>query len=190
LQEREFQPLGASVSVKADVRIIAATKEDLSHLVENKSFRDDLLFRLNVVRLNLPSLAERRDDIPLLVSHFVEKFNRKMERQISGVDDDTMVVLMQYRFPGNIRELENIIEHAFVMCREKEIKLSHLPPEFTQLAQTRVEPVQAQSPLHDSERQTIVASLDRHGWNKLETARELNLHRTSLWRKMKKHGLA
>ncbi len=190
LQEREFQPLGASASAKADVRIIAATKEDLSHLVENKTFRDDLLFRLNVVKLNLPSLAERRDDIPLLVSHFVEKFNRKMERQISGFDDDTMIVLMQYSFPGNIRELENIIEHAFVMCREKEIKLSHLPPEFTQLAQTRVEPVQAQSPLHDSERQTIVASLDRHGWNRLKTARELNLHRTSLWRKMKKYGLA
>jgi PAS domain S-box-containing protein len=189
LQDKEFQPLGGTVPVKADARVVAASKENVSMLVEKSTFRDDLYFRLNVVRVVLPPLVERRDDIPLLVNHFVEKFNRKMDRSISGVSDEVLELLMKYDFPGNVRELENIIEHAFVMCREEEIKLQHLPPEFLQPDRKNSEPAHPQSLLDDAERQAILAALGRHNWNKAQTANDLNLHRTSLWRKMKKYGL-
>jgi PAS domain S-box-containing protein len=188
LQEREFQPLGATAPVKADVRVIAATKEDLAALVQRHAFRDDLFFRLNVVKLDLPALAERRDDIPLLTRHFIEKFNRTMDRTITGVSDEVMEILMQYSFPGNIRELENIIEHAFVMCRNEVIHLHHIPPELQKFkAPSHSSP--PQTPLHDLERQAIIEALDQHNGNKVEAAKSLHLHRTSLWRKMKKYGL-
>ncbi len=188
LQEREFQPLGATVPVKADVRVIAATKENLTKLIQDNTFRDDLFFRLNVVKLTLPSLSERRDDIPILVHHFIEKFNRIMDRTITGVADEVMEILMQYSFPGNVRELENIIEHAFVMCRSETIQLHQIPPELQQL-RTHITPVQPQTPLADLERQAIIKALTQHGGNKVEVAKALQLHRTSLWRKMKKYGL-
>jgi transcriptional regulator with PAS, ATPase and Fis domain len=189
LQEREFEPLGATAPVKADVRVIAATKDNLSALVEKGAFRDDLYFRLNVVKLQLPALVERRDDIPLLIDHFIDKFNRKMGRYILRVSDEVLGVLLQYDFPGNVRELENMIEHAFVMCREEEIQLQHLPPEFSQLKLAAHEPVSTPLPLQDAERQTILEALEKHNWNKVETAKALGLHRTTLWRKMKQYNL-
>jgi len=189
LQEREFQPLGATVPVKSDVRIIAATKEDLSARVQLHTFRDDLFFRLNVVRLELPPLAERRDDLPLLVNHFIEKFNSLMARDITSVADEVMEVLMEYSFPGNIRELENIIEHAFVMCRDPVIQLSHLPIDLQHSAHPRSLPP-APTLLGDLGLKDIIKALLRNGGNKLETAKSLNLHRTSLWRKMKRYGLS
>jgi PAS domain S-box-containing protein len=189
LQEREFEPLGATAPVKADVRVIAATKDDLSALVEKGTLRDDLYFRLNVVKLDLPPLAARRDDIPLLIDHFIDKFNRKMGRYILRVSDEVLGVLLQYDFPGNVRELENIIEHAFVMCREEEIQLQHLPPEFSQFKLAAHEPVSTPLPLQDAERQTILEALEKHNWNKVETAKALGLHRTTLWRKMKQYSL-
>jgi len=131
LQEREFEPLGGIAPLKADVRVIATTKQDLSKLVEQGKFRDDLMFRLNVARVKLPPLIERRDDISLLIQHFIEKFNRKMNRNIRGVSDDGLEVLIQYDFPGNVRELENIIEYAFIMCRGEVIELNHLPSEIS-----------------------------------------------------------
>lgn len=188
LQEREFQPLGATAPIKADVRVIAATKQDLTKLVQSRTFRDDLFFRLNVVKLELPSLAERRDDIPLLVHHFVEKFNRTMDRTITGVADEVMEILIQYSFPGNVRELENVIEHAFVMCRNEVIQLHHIPPELQQF-KAHSPLLQAQAPLEVLERRAILDALSQHNWNKVEAAKSLHLHRTSLWRKMKKYGL-
>jgi PAS domain S-box-containing protein len=188
LQEKEFQPLGATAEVKADVRVIAATKEDLGRLVADRAFRDDLYFRLNVVKLELPALASRRDDIPLLVHHFIEKFNRIMDRTITGVADDVMRILMQYPFPGNVRELENIIEHAFVMCRNETIQLNHIPPELQHFRIPSSLP-HSKTPIEDSERQAIVEALRQHNGNKVEAAKTLHLHRTSLWRKMKKYGL-
>jgi len=189
LQEREFEPLGATASVKADVRVIAATKDDLAALAAKGDFRDDLYFRLNVVKLLLPALVERRDDIPLLIDHFIEKFNRKMGRYVARVSDEVLSALLQYDFPGNVRELENIIEHAFVMCRGEEIQLHHLPPEFSQFKPTPHETVSTPLPLQDAERQTILTALEEHNWNKVATAAALGLHRTTLWRKMKQCGL-
>jgi transcriptional regulator with PAS, ATPase and Fis domain len=147
-----------------------------------------LFFRLNVVKLGLPPLAERRDDIPLLVHHFIEKFNRLMGREITNVSEEVMEMLMQHNFPGNIRELENIIEHAFVMCRDHIIQLNHIPPELQKLGAATIYQ-HPHTPISDMERQVIVETLRRHNGNKVEAAKSLHLHRTSLWRKMKKYGL-
>ena len=186
LQEREFQPLGATTAVKSDVRVVAATKEDLAGRVQQRSFRDDLFFRLNVVTLELPPLAQRRDDIPLLVSHCIDKFNTLMVRNVTGVSDGVMRILMEHSFPGNVRELENIIEHAFVMCRDTELQVHHLP---AALQRTPPVPSTVPAPLDDVARQVILDALQRHGGNKLATAGSLGIHRTSLWRKMKRYGL-
>jgi PAS domain S-box-containing protein len=188
LQEREFQPLGATTAVKSDVRVVAATKEDLAGRVQQRSFRDDLFFRLNVVTLELPPLAERRDDIPLLVDHCIEKFNILMTRNVTGVADGVMRILMEHSFPGNVRELQNIIEHAFVMCRETELQVHHLPAALQRSLPAPL-PAPAAPLLDEVARQAIHDALQRHGGNKLATARSLNIHRTSLWRKMKRYGL-
>ncbi len=187
LQEREFQPLGATASVKADVRVISATKEDLSKRVQGHTFRDDLYFRLNVVRLELPPLSKRRDDIPLLVSHFIDKFNRITGRDITGIADEVLEVLMAYEFPGNVRELENIIEHAFVMCRENIIQLKCIPDTIS--ASRTPAAASHHTPLEELERQTIANVLKECKGNKIEAAAALHMHRTSLWRKMKKYNL-
>ncbi|MBN1543277.1 sigma 54-interacting transcriptional regulator [candidate division KSB1 bacterium] len=189
LQEKEFEPLGAIVPVKADARVIAASKEDLSVLVEKGTFRDDLFFRLNVVKLILPPLQERREDIPLLVDHFIEKFNSKMTRMISGISSQVLQLLITYDFPGNVRELENIIEHAFVMCREDEIQLHHLPLELLGKTVHSDYPLAQLSPLQEAERAKILDALTEHQWNKIETARNLGVHRATLYRKIKKFAL-
>ncbi len=189
LQEREFEPLGATSSVKADVRVIAATKDDLYHLVERGEFRDDLYYRLNVVKIQLPPLSERRDDIPLLINHFIEKFNKKMDRSVTRISDEVLFILMHYEYPGNVRELENIIEHAFVMCRDGEIQIHHLPPELSHYSSKIVESGHRHSHLQETERRVILETLEEHGWNKVETAKELGIHRSTLWRKMKKYEL-
>ncbi len=189
LQEREFEPLGAIAPVKADVRVLAATKDNLSVLIEKGSFRDDLYFRLNVVKLELPPLQERREDIPLLIEHFVDRFNRKMSRNIDGVSDQVLSILMHHDFPGNVRELENIIEHAFVMCREAEILPNHLPPVFLQDKNISHAPLHEHTPFQNAEQQTLIDALKKHNWNKIETAKELGVHRGTLWRKLKKYNL-
>ncbi len=189
LQERQFEPLGATSTVKADVRVIAATKDDLSELIKKGTFRDDLYFRLNVVKLELPPLSQRRDDIPLLVNHFIKKFNHKTGRNILGVSDEVLEILLQFDYPGNVRQLENIIEHAFVMCNEEKIKTSCLPPEFSHFKKLFQLPIQGQSPLREAEYETIIKVLEKHNWNKVASAKELGLHRTTLWRKIKKYGI-
>jgi PAS domain S-box-containing protein len=189
LQEREYTPLGATAPVKADVRIVAATKEDLAALVAAGTFRDDLYFRLNVVRLELPRLADRREDIPLLVECFIDKLNRKMVRVVRSVSPEVMHVLMRHDFPGNVRQLENIIEHAFVMCRGEQIELAHLPPDlFASIpAAGRVDFLG--EPLDMAQREVILAMLTRYRWDKSRTARELGISRTTLWRKCQRYGL-
>ncbi|NOX17390.1 MAG: PAS domain-containing protein [Chlorobi bacterium] len=189
LQEKEFEPLGSTATIKSNVRIISATKNNLLKLVNEDKFRDDLYFRLDVVKLKLPTLAERRDDIPLLVEHFVRKFNHKMDKNIMRVDDAVMEILMVYGFPGNVRELENIIEHAFVMCRDEEILVEHLPVELQQLKYYECKKRKIENPLQKSECKIILEALKRNDWNKEKTAEELEMHRSTLWRKIKKYNL-
>jgi PAS domain S-box-containing protein len=128
LQERQFTPLGAVAPVPMDVRILAATNRDLTSEVSHGRFRQDLFFRLNVVRVNLPPLRARNDDIPLLVEHFINKFNALQGRRIQGISERAMAILMRYQYPGNVRELENAIEHGFVICGSSTIEVEDLPP--------------------------------------------------------------
>lgn len=187
LQEKEYTPLGATASVKTNARLIAASKEDLAKLVEAGGFRDDLFFRLNVVKILLPALAERRDDIPLLVDRFIEKLNAKMNREIIGVTDDVLALLMRHSFPGNVRELENILEHAFVMCRGREITTEHLPEDL--VVAPLPPPQRSASSFDDAERELLLVALETHKGVKTKVAEALGVHRTSLWRMLKKHGL-
>ncbi len=189
LQEKEFEPLGSTSPVKSDVRVISATKANLADLIVKDKFRDDLFFRLNIVKIELPSLKERKDDIPYLINHFIELFNYKMGKMITDVSSEVLTFLMNYSFPGNIRELENILEHAFVMSRDEIIELKDLPSDLL----ATLENVQTKrptiEPLQQSECDVIFESLKRHNWNKPAVAKELKLHRSTLWRKMKKYGL-
>jgi len=190
LQDREYEPLGGTSTVRVDVRIVAATNKELVALARSGKFRDDLYYRLNVVKLDLPPLSRRREDIPLLVEHFVEKFNLKMGKNISGVSHEAMSLLMRYDFPGNIRELENIIEHAFVMCKGDVIELRHFPLELIERSKEAfLEEKEANRPLQRSEAESIRKALEKNRGNRLRTARELGIDRSTLWRKIKKYGI-
>ena len=191
LQEREYEPLGGTTPMKANVRIITATNRNLSDLVKTGSFREDLFYRLNVVKIELPPLSKRREDIPLLMENFIHKFNLKKEKDIVGVSDATMEFLMRYDFPGNVRELENIIEHAFVLCKDKIIEVKHLPPELIRgLREREIPPKPTMShPLKNAEAELIRRTLEKRHGNRMATARELRINRSTLWRKIKKYGL-
>ena len=191
LQEREFEPLGSTAPVKADVRVIAATKEDLAKLVKEKTFRDDLFYRLNVVKIYLPPLIKRREDIPLLVNYFIERFNKRMGKTIESVSPEVLELLLQYDYQGNVRELENIIEHSCVMCQEIEIELKHLPPEMNVQKKEDIKnkPVELLSPFQNVECKLILDTLEKNNGSKTKTAKELKLHRATLYRKMKKYNL-
>ncbi|MFA4916505.1 MAG: sigma 54-interacting transcriptional regulator [Syntrophales bacterium] len=191
LQEKEYEPLGGTGTIKADVRIITASNRDLYELVRTGIFREDLFYRLNVVKIELPPLAERREDIPLLIDNFIHKFNLRKGKKIAGVSDTVMEFLMGYDFPGNIRELENIIEHAFVLCKENIIELKHLPPEFIRGFKERKTPPKptVSHPLKNAEAELIQRIMEKHHGNRTETARELKINRSTLWRKIRKYGL-
>ena len=189
LQEKEFEPLGATVPVKADVRVIAATKENLVKLIKMGTFRDDLYYRLNVVKIELPLLVKKRDDIPILINHFIDKFNKRMGKSIQDISKDVMNILMQYDYPGNVRELENIIEHACVMCQGTRIRKAHLPPEINPKSEIVVDEEDTRPAIQSFERQLILETLEKNNGNKVLSAKELGLHRSTLWRKMNKYGL-
>ena len=192
LQEKEFEPLGSTSPRKTDVRIVAATNKDLSRLVNEGKFRDDLFYRLNVVKIELPLLRERREDIPLLIDAFVQKFNAKMGKQVGGVSDQVLRLLLRYDYPGNVRELENIIEHAFVLCKGERIDLDCLPKEIT-VDQEKISsptmPLPGETPIDRAEAEVIERTLKKYHGNRVKTAKELGLDRTTLWRKIKKHAL-
>ena len=189
LQEKEFEPLGAIAPIKSDVRVISATKDTLSDLIKNNKFRDDLYFRLNVMKIELPPLIERRDDIPLLINRFIEKFNHRMGKSILSVSSEVFNILMRYNYTGNVRELENIIEHAMVMCQNEEIQVEHLPIDLNLPGTNKETKNVPKEPLQTTECQVILECLRKNDWNKNLVAKELRIHRSTLWRKMKKHGL-
>lgn len=187
LETREFEPLGSNRTVHADVRIIAATNQDLEALVASSRFREDLYYRLNVVQIRLPDLRERMEDIPLLVERFLERLNSRMGRHIVGLTDEAMRALMSHDFPGNVRELENAIERAYIMARTPQITLADLPEPIRRRAVVSQYPVNGAQP--SDERARIVECLQRHRWNLPRAAQELRMHRTTLWRKVKRFGL-
>lgn len=191
LQEREYEPLGATVTAKTNARIVAATNRNLSQLVGRGTFREDLFYRLNVVKLELPPLNRRREDIPLLVNHFIQKFNAIKAKDIKGISENALKILMQYNFPGNIRELENVVEYAFVLCRGDMIKTRHLSREILNGREIHSDRAVESPPshLHTAEKRAIVEALQRHHHHRGRTAAYLGINKSTLWRKMKKYGM-
>lgn len=186
IQERTYEPLGATESVQADVRIIVASNKNLDNLVKSGKFREDLYYRINVIRLELPPLRQRKEDIPLLIDHFIRRFNNLKKKLIADISPEVLAVLMNYEYPGNIRELENVIEHGFVLSRGSIININDLPEKVRPKERTLA--VQSSS-LDDLEAVYITEALRRNQWNRRKTAAELGIHKTTLWRKMKKLGI-
>jgi len=189
LQERTFEPLGGTESVKANVRVVAATNRELAKLVEDGKFRSDLYYRINVVRLTLPPLRERRDDIPLLAEHFIGKFNRLKGKDVAGLSAEALAILVGHDYPGNVRELENVIEHAFVLCGAGMIEPKHLPEHLRPAVPTAGATVGVAETLADMERRLILDALQRNAWNRLAAAKELGIHKSTLFRKIQALGI-
>ncbi|MEW6337058.1 MAG: sigma-54 interaction domain-containing protein [Acidobacteriota bacterium] len=190
LQEREFTPLGSVRPVRLDVRVLAATNRDLQDDVTGGRFRQDLFFRLNVVSVFLPPLRSRPEDIPHLIQHFVRRFSTLQGRRINGVSERAMAGLMAHTYPGNVRELENAIEHAFVVCGGSVIELEDLPPHLASAApRPAAADARAMAPLAAAEAGTIRAALERHGGHRGAAARDLGVSRNTLWRKMRAYGI-
>lgn len=191
LQDKVYEPLGSTSSLKANVRIVAATNKNLEKLVKNGAFRDDLYYRVNVVKLLLPPLRKRKEDIPLLSEHFIRKFNRLNDRKIQEISPEALSILMSHYFPGNIRELENIIEYASLVCKKIILGIEHLPEYLHQQSDnTRISPPNAlpqqEFSFNDIERNFIFKALRENSWNRSITAAKLGIHPTTLWRKIKR----
>jgi PAS domain S-box-containing protein len=191
LQDKVYEPLGSTESFKTDVRIVAATNKNLEELVTSGKFRPDLYYRINVVKLVLPPLRERKEDIPLLTEHFIRKFGRLSGKEIQGLSPEALPVLMAHDFPGNIRELENIIEYAVVVCKNSLVGLEHLPDYLRERAgggpnRLAMGVEQPGFSLHDMERGLLYEMLKKNHWNRKATAAQMGIHPTTLWRKMKR----
>ena len=184
-----MNPWGLSESVQVDVRVIAATNKDLAKLVRKGTFREDLFYRIHVVRIGLPNLRDRREDIPLLIEHFVAKFNRLQGKDVVGVSDEVLARLMEYDYPGNVRELENIIEHAFVLCRGGLVELHHLPPNIRGTSTDESLPGIAGMTLEAMERLLITDALRRAVGNRTAAAKQLGIDPSTLFRKVKMLGI-
>jgi two-component system response regulator HydG len=185
LQEREVERIGESTPIKVDIRVIAATNCDLAEKVRQGTFREDLYYRLKVIQVELPPLRERREDIPLLVEHFVEKMNASMGKQVQEVSEEVLMAFAGYTWPGNIRELEHVMEFAFARCHQPVISFSHLPADLKAAAETgKTE----NFPAVDEE-EVILQSLEKTSGNKAKAARLLGIDRKTLYRKMAKFGI-
>lgn len=187
LQEKTYEPLGATRSIEHNARIIAATNKNLEERVRQGLFREDLFYRINVFKISLPPLRERMEDVPILIDHFIGQFNKLQNKSIEGVGGDAMSVLMAYPYPGNIRELANIIERAFILCKTGLIEKCHLPESlFT--AHTPP-PIENHASLQEMEAAYLIHALKKNGWNRLQTARQLGMHKSTLYRKIKCLGI-
>jgi PAS domain S-box-containing protein len=181
LNNGEYRPLGSSKTLRTNARIIAATNANLEALVAEGRFREDLYYRLNVVQIQIPSLAERPEDIPLLVNHYLKRFQKKSRKKIKSVAPEAIAVLRKCLFPGNVRELENAIEHAFVMCHGNQILVEHLPHHVVSQSVSNGSSRFAAK----GEKEIILKALERNRGNKSRAAIELGMHRSTLWRKIK-----
>ena len=189
LQEKVYEPLGSTHSEQADVRVITATNKNLVDLVKQGIFRQDLYYRINVIKIVIPPIRNRKEDIPLLVRHFTSKFNHIQDRDIVDVSPAVLRILMSHDFPGNVRELENIIEHAFVLCRNNVIKVEHLPEDLRPSSLRSGITSASKTSLNELQANFILDALERNKWNRLATAEELGIHKTTLFRKIKQLGI-
>ncbi len=189
IQEKMFEPLGATGSVRMKARIITATNRNLEKLVEKGEFRQDLYYRINVVRLEIPPLCRRKEDIPLLVDKFIKKFNAIQKRTVSGMDSQALSLLMAHDWPGNVRELENVVERAFILCRSGDIRIEHLPPELTSHNESETDGQDMRTARKSIEARSILEAIKRNNYNRLAAARELGIHKSTLFRKIKELGL-
>ncbi|MGB7566327.1 MAG: sigma 54-interacting transcriptional regulator [Chitinivibrionales bacterium] len=192
LQEKTFEPLGATKPVMANVRIVAATNRNLMELIKKGEFREDLFYRINVLSIKLPPLRERRGDIPLLCSHFIGIFNTRYEKEVKQISKNALDLLIAYDFPGNIRELENIMEHAFVFCKGAAILADHLPEEFRQVSPSAggLSAFNGIDDFEKLEKMYLENILKQTGNNKLQAAERLGINRSTLFRKMKELGIS
>jgi len=190
IQEKEIQRIGSNKNIKVDVRIICATNIDLKEAVAKNKFREDLYYRINVVPIYLPPLRERKEDIPLLVKHFIQKYNKKLNKDIQGITDQALDLLMNYSWPGNVRELQNLIERLVVLTKEKLITHKHFPLEILlSTANLQEEDKQQLSLRHvrnEFEKQYILGILAKVNWNQIEASKILNIHRNTLIFKIRK----
>ena len=191
IEEKSLIRVGGTQPVAVDIRIVAATNKDLDREVETGRFRKDLLYRLNVVSLRLPPLAERRDDIPLLAHHFLRRYAEAQKKAIEGISDETMEILVHYEYPGNIRELENLMERAVALCNDPVILPKHLPQELEKVCFKVYRGTRSRLPtLEENEFEYIRWVLKEVNGNKTRAAEILGIDRVSLWRKLKRWGLA
>ena len=185
LQEKAYEPLGGVQTQKADVRIVAATNRNLEAMVAEGTFRQDLYYRVNVIKLEIPPLRHRMEDVPLLIDHFLRHFSTLHDKDINGVSPRALNVLMSHNYPGNIRELDNMIEHGCVLCQGGMIRTENLPDWIHQPTET----LGADLSLEEVEKQFIISVLKKNDWNRLATANDLKIHKTTLFRKIKKLGI-
>jgi PAS domain S-box-containing protein len=194
LQDKVYEPLGSTKSEKADVRILSATNKNLLKMVNEGSFRDDLYYRINIVKLVLPPLRKRKEDIPLLTEHFLRKYGCLQDKDIQGLSHKAMNLLISYDFPGNVRELENIIEYACVVCKNHLIRVKHLPETLKQPragpASTLPQKPHANEPSMDElEKNFIYEALRKNNWSRKLTAAQIGINPSTLWRKMKRFNI-
>jgi PAS domain S-box-containing protein len=189
LQERQYEPLGATRSQEADVRIIAATNRDLAVQVDKGVFRQDLYYRINVMKIDLPPLRRRREDIPLLIQHFMESFNALQNKRVIGMSADALALLTAHDYPGNVRELQNIIEHAFMLLSQGQIELMHLPTDIVPVTSVHPEGRKLVETMKTIEARAIREAIERNGGNRLAAAQELGMHKSTLFRKVHQLGI-
>ncbi|MCH8969110.1 MAG: sigma-54-dependent Fis family transcriptional regulator [Planctomycetes bacterium] len=193
MQERQFEAVGSNETLTTDVRVLLATNVDLQKEVEAGRFRQDLYYRINVITIELPPLAQRQSDIPLLAQHFLNKYNVEFQKRIASIDDAALELLQQHDWPGNIRELENVLARAVVLTKKPTIGVDDLPPNFQQAATLRTgKSYQLQSlqdALEEPEKHIIEAALRANNWNRQATADALKINRTTLYKKMKRYDL-
>lgn len=191
LQDKLYEPLGSTKVERTDVRIVAATNKNLQQLVKQGNFRQDLYYRINVVNLFLPPLRDRKEDIPLLIEHFIQKFSHLNGKEIQGISPEVRQILLSYDFPGNVRELENVIEYASVICKNHIIGIEHLPENLHDNFDhsKRIlfgKPSENRLLLNDVEKKIIFETLRKNNWNRTSTANQMGIHPTTLWRKIKR----
>ncbi|MDI6791293.1 MAG: sigma-54 dependent transcriptional regulator [bacterium] len=196
IQDKEFERVGDSKTLKVDVRIVAATNRDLDEEIAKRRFREDLYYRLNVVSMTLPPLRDRIGDIPLLVEHFLDKYSRQANKEVMGIQEEATKMLIRYNWPGNVRELENVIERAVVLAKSNSITAEDLPKSFHSARDRRNKPQvkggrrNLRESLEEPEREIISNVLKRTNWNRKRAAEILGINRTTLYNKMRKYGLS